>query len=435
MGTDYFDHSETPQQALVIQPHIRSWRLPREADVMLDEAVGLAEAISLDVVYGDIVSLSAPQASTFLRAGQCERISEIAEDYDHPLVIVNASLSPVQQRNLENKLSCKVIDRTALILEIFGARAQTHAGRLQVELAAMMFQRSRLVRSWTHLERQRGGGGFLGGPGERQIELDRRMLMDRVVRIKAELKEVERTRHLQRRNRSRGETPTIALVGYTNAGKSTLFNALTGAGVLSKDMLFATLDPTMRHVSLPSGRPIVLADTVGFISQLPTELIEAFKSTLEEVVEADLLLHVHDSASPMLFEEADDVRQVLLDLGLSEDRLDSDLIHVMNKQDKLDEELAEAIAHHYPHAVYSSAISENGADKVIEAIEERLSQGAVVCQLTLPPQAGQARAWLHQRGEVLRSSFDDAGQELMEVSLTQADHARFAKQFPELAGS
>ena len=435
MGTDYFDHSETPQQALVIQPHIRSWRLPREADVMLDEAVGLAEAISLDVVYGDIVSLSAPQASTFLRAGQCERISEIAEDYDHPLVIVNASLSPVQQRNLENKLSCKVIDRTALILEIFGARAQTHAGRLQVELAAMMFQRSRLVRSWTHLERQRGGGGFLGGPGERQIELDRRMLMDRVVRIKAELKEVERTRHLQRRNRSRGETPTIALVGYTNAGKSTLFNALTGAGVLSKDMLFATLDPTMRHVSLPSGRPIVLADTVGFISQLPTELIEAFKSTLEEVVEADLLLHVHDSASPMLFEEADDVRQVLLDLGLSEDRLDSDLIHVMNKQDKLDEELAEAIAHHYPHAVYSSAISENGADKVIEAIEERLSQGAVICQLTLPPQAGQARAWLHQRGEVLRSSFDDAGQELMEVSLTQADHARFAKQFPELAGN
>ena len=370
-----------------------------------------------------------------MRAGQCERISEIAEDYDHPLVIVNASLSPVQQRNLENKLSCKVIDRTALILEIFGARAQTHAGRLQVELAAMMFQRSRLVRSWTHLERQRGGGGFLGGPGERQIELDRRMLMDRVVRIKAELKEVERTRHLQRRNRSRGETPTIALVGYTNAGKSTLFNALTGAGVLSKDMLFATLDPTMRHVSLPSGRPIVLADTVGFISQLPTELIEAFKSTLEEVVEADLLLHVHDSASPMLFEEADDVRQVLLDLGLSEDRLDSDLIHVMNKQDKLDEELAEAIAHHYPHAVYSSAISENGADKVIEAIEERLSQGAVICQLTLPPQAGQARAWLHQRGEVLRSSFDDAGQELMEVSLTQADHARFAKQFPELAGN
>jgi len=435
LGTDYFDHSETPQQALVIQPHIRSWRLPREADVMLDEAVGLAEAISLDVVYGDIVSLSAPQASTFLRAGQCERISEIAEDYDHPLVIVNASLSPVQQRNLENKLSCKVIDRTALILEIFGARAQTHAGRLQVELAAMMFQRSRLVRSWTHLERQRGGGGFLGGPGERQIELDRRMLMDRVVRIKAELKEVERTRHLQRRNRSRGETPTIALVGYTNAGKSTLFNALTGAGVLSKDMLFATLDPTMRHVSLPSGRPIVLADTVGFISQLPTELIEAFKSTLEEVVEADLLLHVHDSASPMLFEEADDVRQVLLDLGLSEDRLDSDLIHVMNKQDKLDEELAEAIAHHYPHAVYSSAISENGADKVIEAIEERLSQGAIICQLTLPPQAGQARAWLHQRGEVLRSSFDDAGQELMEVSLTQADHARFTKQFPELAGS
>ena len=399
---------------------------------MLEEAIGLAEAINLEVVYAQTVPLPAPQASTFLRAGQVEHIGQMAEDYENPLVIVNSSLSPVQQRNLENKLKCKVIDRTALILEIFGARAQTHAGRLQVELAAMMFQRSRLVRSWTHLERQRGGGGFLGGPGERQIELDRRMLMDRVVRIKQELKDVQRTRHLQRRNRSRGETPTIALVGYTNAGKSTLFNALTGAAVLSKDMLFATLDPTMRQTECPSGRPIVLADTVGFISQLPTELIEAFKSTLEEVVEADLLLHVHDSSSDVMFEEADDVRQVLLDIGFDEERLESDVIHVMNKQDKSSDALKEAIVQRFPNAIYCSALNGEGVEDVRMEIESWLSRDDSLCKLILPPAAGQARAWLYERGDVRQSDYDDTGNLHLEVCLAKADKLRFERLFPEV---
>lgn len=433
LGTDYFDHSETRQQAIVIQPHVRSWRLPREADVMLQEAIGLGEAIDLDVVHAEIVTLQAPHAPTFLRAGQLERIQEFADDADHPLIIINTALSPVQQRNLENRLKCKVIDRTALILEIFGARASTHAGRLQVELAAMMFQRSRLVRSWTHLERQRGGGGFLGGPGERQIELDRRMLMDKVVRIKAELRDVRRTRALQRQNRHRSETPTVALVGYTNAGKSTLFNAITGAGVLSKDMLFATLDPTMRQMALPSGRQIVLADTVGFISQLPTELIEAFKSTLEEVVQADILLHVHDGASPVLFEEADDVRAVLRDIGIDDARLASERIHIINKSDIMDEADKEAISYQFGNVIYTSALQNEGLDLLCARIEEVLAQDSEIFEVSLMPQDGAARAWLYQRGDVQSDNFDEAGHQTLFVRLDKADEARFEKQFPTIA--
>ena len=433
MGTDYFDHSQIAQPAIVIQPLVKSWRLPREADIMLAEAIGLAEAINLEVVHSDTLSLQAPQAATFLRAGQVENIHDHAENYDDMLVIVNASLTPVQQRNLETKLHCKVIDRTALILEIFGARASTHAGRLQVELAAMMFQRSRLVRSWTHLERQRGGGGFLGGPGERQIELDRRMLMDRVVRIKAELKDVQRTRHLQRRNRSRSETPTIALVGYTNAGKSTLFNRLTGADVLSKDMLFATLDPTMRQTELPSGQTIVLADTVGFISQLPTELVEAFKSTLEEVVEADILLHVHDASSPVLFEEASDVRSVLHDIGLPENRLEDDVIHVMNKSDIRDDEMTDAITNEFANAQFTSAVTGEGLDDLLRVIDQHLASDSAVITVTLPPQAGQARAWLYERGDIQDDSFDETGTQHMAVRLRRSDIARFERQFTDIA--
>ena len=319
--------------ALILQPLIRNekvTRLTRSAEIKLAEAIGLAEAISLDIIHHEILTINTVRAATLIGTGTIARIAELAREFEQPLIIINTTLSPVQHRNLEEGLGCKVIDRTALILEIFGDRAQTHAGRLQVELAALSFQRSRLVRSWTHLERQRGGGGFLGGPGERQIELDRRMLLDQVKQIKAELNDVKRTRHLQRRNRVRSNTSTVALVGYTNAGKSTLFNILTGANVLSKDMLFATLDPTMRGMTLPSGRNIVLADTVGFISDLPTELIEAFKSTLEEVIQADIILHVHDISSPLLEEEAADVCGVLEDIGLSLNIQKERIINVYN---------------------------------------------------------------------------------------------------------
>ena len=426
------DITPQPQSAFVLHPDVRSQPLPRTADDMLAEACRLAEAISLEVVLAETVRLAAPKAPTFLGPGYLERIAELAEDYHDPLIIVNCSLSPVQQRNLETRLSCKVIDRTALILEIFGARAQTHAGRLQVELAALSFQRSRLVRSWTHLERQRGGGGFLGGPGERQIELDRRMLMDRVIRIQKELKEVVRTRQLQRKNRSRNETPTIALVGYTNAGKSTLFNHLTNADVLSKDMLFATLDPTLRAFTLPSGNDVVMADTVGFISQLPTELVEAFKSTLEEVVEADLLLHVHDGASELRDEEADDVRKVLLDLGLDSEAQERRIIHVFNKADLLADSQIDQLREEYPEAVFISAITGTGIDALHEAIAAKLTAGSRVCQFQLPPSAGDARAFLYRHGTIQSSDYDDDGTEAVKVLISEADRARFRARWPNL---
>ena len=426
--------------AFVIHPDIRTMPLPRGPEAMLEEAVQLVAAISLDVVHAEAVSLHKPRAPTFLGTGFVDRIADIAAEHDEPVIVVNAALTPVQQRNLETRTKCKVIDRTALILEIFGARAQTHAGRLQVELAALTFQRSRLVRSWTHLERQRGGGGFLGGPGERQIELDRRMLMDRVVRIRKELKEVERTRHLQRGNRQRGEVPTIALIGYTNAGKSTLFNRLTGAGVLSKDMLFATLDPTMRAITLASGREVVLADTVGFISQLPTELVEAFKSTLEEVVQADLLLHVHDAASPLVAEEAGDVRDVLAELGLDEEAQDARLLSVLNKVDLLVDRNApgdavqdDILQNLVPDAVRVSALTGAGMDDLLAAIEARIGAGRHVAEVVVGPADGAARAWLFARGDVRHSETSDTGDVRLQVAMETANWARFHARWPGLA--
>ena len=423
------------QTAFIVQPELKQAPQPgsaRTPQTKLEEAAGLAEAIQLEVVHQEIISLSKPRSGTYLGPGVVDRLAGLAEYHDHPLLIINTSLSPVQHRNLETALKCKVIDRTALILEIFGARASTHAGRLQVELAALTFQKSRLVRSWTHLERQRGGGGFLGGPGERQIELDRRMLTDQVKQIKKELSDVERTRGLQRRNRDRSETPTVALVGYTNAGKSTLFNRLTGADVLSKDMLFATLDPTMRGMHLPSGRQIVLADTVGFISALPTELVEAFKSTLEEVVQADLVLHVHDMSSDLCAEEALDVATVLEDIGLDEQARDDRILHIFNKADAAEGnvDLPFMATGTAGQALTCSALTGTGIDDVLTQIDRYFAQADSLCEITISPDHGAASAWLHQHARILDSHYNETGQHVVKASLSRANKARFKKQWP-----
>ena len=424
--------------AFVIHPELRHAPSSRPADLMLDEACLLANAIGLEVVHSEVIALAKLRAGSYFGKGVTERLGNLAEDFTHeidaPVVIINTSLSPVQQRNLETQIKAKVIDRTQLILEIFGARAQTHAGRLQVELAALSFQRSRLVRSWTHLERQRGGSGFLGGPGERQIELDRRMLMDRVTRIKAELKEVTRTRTLQRSNRLRSETPTVALIGYTNAGKSTLFNRLTGADVLSKDMLFATLDPTMRELDFVSGRKAVLADTVGFISQLPTELVEAFKSTLEEVVHADVLLHVHDASSPLVAEEAADVVKVLGDLGMDVETQAARILHVLNKADLLvaGDEQVTSLQNMFSDGVFVSAKTGDGVDDLLAHLDRHLGKSAILATIYITPTDGAARAWLHQNAMVKSSHFDDQGHEQILVSIDPADHARLCARWPDL---
>lgn len=426
--------------AFVIQPDLNKDPSNRSPDLMLAEACLLANSIGLDVVYSEVIPLTKLRAGTYFGRGVTDKLANLAVDltigHQSPLVIVNTTLSPVQQRNLETQIKAKVIDRTQLILEIFGKRAKTHAGRLQVELAALSFQRSRLVRSWTHLERQRGGGGFLGGPGERQIELDRRLLMDRVKRIKMELNEVTRTRALHRNNRLRGETPIVALIGYTNSGKSTLFNRLTGANTLSKNMLFATLDPKMRELTFSSGNKAVIADTVGFISQLPTELIESFKSTLEEVVHADFLLHVHDVSSPLVAEEATDVSQVLTDLGIDNETQKVRVIHVLNKADLIDprDDLIVSLRNLYPGGVFVSALTGEGVNDVLTYLERQLGKSAVLVKVQISPFDSAARAWLHQNAVVTSSNFDNQGNEQMLVSIRPSDHARFLSRWPWLKG-
>ena len=394
----------------------------------IDEAVGLAEAIRLDVVEKISVNIEKPRPATLLGQGKVEEIGKIVSDKKIDLAVMDSSLTPIQQRNLEKAWNCKVIDRTALILEIFGDRARTKEGVLQVELAHLNYQKGRLVRSWTHLERQRGGSGFLGGPGETQIEADRRILQAKIVRIKRELETVVRTRALHRAKRKKVPYPVIALVGYTNAGKSTLFNRLTGADVLAKDMLFATLDPTLRKVILPHEQTVMLSDTVGFISDLPTHLVAAFRATLEEVVEADLILHVRDMSDTENHAHAQDVLNILSSLGVDTDD-PHHIIEVWNKVDLLDDvslaALQDSARTSLTPVVAVSALTGKGVDKLLAIIEKRISGEIVKRQIVLKPDEYGLLDWLYKNGEVIKKTSKDDGSVIVLANLTGQANDRF----------
>ena len=413
------------ERAIIAVPELPREGSRRSAEARIDEASGLAEAIGIAVVGARPFRVRNVRPATLLGKGQVEELSELAKANDAHLLVVDAALTPVQQKNLEQETGAKVIDRTGLILEIFGERAATAEGRLQVELAHLDYQAGRLVRSWTHLERQRGGFGFLGGPGETQIEADRRMIRDRMARIRRELEQVKRTRGLHRDRRQRAPWPVIALVGYTNAGKSTLFNRLTGEAVFAENLLFATLDPTMRDIRLPGFDKVILSDTVGFVSDLPTELIAAFRATLEEVASADLLVHVRNMAHPDSEAQRDDVDDVLASLGLAEEGAPP-RIEAWNKADLLSDEQRARLgeeAKRRDDVVLISAITGEGLDTLREAMSLRLRSGEVR-QLRIPVGDGNRLAWLHSRGEVLGQKVDE-DEMLLSVRLSPDNWSRF----------
>jgi GTP-binding protein HflX len=419
-------------RAVVIIPVLKQGRNPKDAsattpprsmEAKLEEAKGLALAIDLHISEGLIVPVNQPRPATLFGTGKIEEIGHLLEETNSGLVIVDHPLTPVQQRNLEKQWNSKVIDRTGLILEIFGRRASTKEGTLQVDLAHLNYQKGRLVRSWTHLERQRGGAGFMGGPGETQIEADRRLLQERIVRLERELEQVVRTRQLHRAKRRKVPHPIVALVGYTNAGKSTLFNRITGAGVLAEDMLFATLDPTLRRMKLPHGRTVILSDTVGFISDLPTHLVAAFRATLEEVLEADLILHVRDMADPDNGAQSADVMRILSDLGINEKVADERIVEVWNKVDRLDAETHDAIMHKAEgraNVRAVSAITGEGVDALMEEISRRLSGVLTETTVVLTADQLQFLPWVYNNAVVDAREDNEDGSVTLDVRLSEA---------------
>ena len=430
-------------RAVVVVPVLKQARASRSAQAdgaisvsrppesRLEEAKGLALAIDLEVVNGSIVPINDPRPATLLGTGKIEEILALLDEFNAGLVIVDHPLTPVQQRNLEKAWNAKVIDRTGLILEIFGRRASTKEGTLQVELAHLNYQKGRLVRSWTHLERQRGGAGFMGGPGETQIEADRRMLQERIIRLERELEQVVRTRQLHRAKRRKVPHPIVALVGYTNAGKSTLFNRITGAGVLAEDMLFATLDPTLRRMKLPHGRTVILSDTVGFISDLPTHLVAAFRATLEEVLEADLILHVRDLSDDDNQVQSADVMRILSDLGIGEAEGAERILEVWNKIDRLEPEAHDAIvqkASTAENVIAVSARNGEGVDRLMDEISRRLSGVLTETTITLPVEKLALLPWLYNHAIVDNREDNEDGTVTLDVRLTESESVELERR-------